>query len=67
MTLEYKNLQLLLAFVCMTPNCLLWKGDLHDAFHHIITCILDASLLGFTLNRVAYWVNALTFGGKSSP
>lgn len=66
-TLEYKNLQLLLAFVCMTPNCLLWKGDLCNAFHHIVTCISDASLLSFALNRVAYRENALTFGGKNSP
>lgn len=66
-TLEYENLQPLLAFVRTTPNCLLWKGDLRDAFHHIVTCTSDAFLLGFALNSVAYRENALTFGGRAPP
>lgn len=66
-TLEYENLHPLLDFVRENPNCLLWKDDLRDAFRHIVTCVSDAALLGFTLDGVAYRENALTFGGRSSP
>ncbi|SPO19921.1 uncharacterized protein UTRI_10013 [Ustilago trichophora] len=65
--LQYETLQPLLEFVVMHPGCHLWKGNLRDAFRHIVTTRGDARLLGFSFDGVAYQENALTFGGKSSP
>ncbi|KAJ1035817.1 hypothetical protein NDA13_000476 [Ustilago tritici] len=65
--LWYKGLQDLLAFVSQNPGCLLWKGDLEDAFRHIVTAKRNAHLLGFSYNGIHYCENALTFGGSSSP
>lgn len=66
-SLQYKSLRPLIDFVCTSPGCWLWKGDLQDAFRNIVTCLSDARLLGFTFDSVSYRENALTFGGKSSP
>ncbi|KAJ1021728.1 hypothetical protein NDA13_005343 [Ustilago tritici] len=60
--IQYKGLQDLLAFISQNPGCLLWKGDLEDAFRHVMTAKCDAHLLGFS-----YCENTLTFGGSSSP
>ncbi|SAM85244.1 uncharacterized protein UBRO_20884 [Ustilago bromivora] len=64
---QYESLQPLIDFVRTSPGCWLWKGDLRDAFRHVVTCLSDARLLGFTFDGVSYRENALTFGGKSSP
>ncbi|KAJ1029418.1 hypothetical protein NDA13_002667 [Ustilago tritici] len=63
----YKGLQDPLAFVSQNPGCFLWKGDLEDAFRHIVTAKRNAHLLGFSYNSICYHENALTFGGSSSP
>ncbi|SAM59492.1 uncharacterized protein UBRO_20220 [Ustilago bromivora] len=65
--IQYKGLQDLLAFVSQNPGCLLWKGDLEDAFWHIVTAECDMHLLVFSYNSICYCKNALTFGGSSSP
>ncbi|CCF51315.1 hypothetical protein NDA11_001420 [Ustilago hordei] len=65
--IRYEGLQDLLAFVSRNPGCLLWKGDLEDAFRHVVTAERDSHLLGFSYNGVRYRENALTFGGSSSP
>jgi hypothetical protein len=63
----YESIQPLLSFVRGNPGCQLWKGDLQDAFHHIVTSTTDARLLGFSYEGVCYRENALTFGGRSYP
>ncbi|SPO31698.1 uncharacterized protein UTRI_10310 [Ustilago trichophora] len=65
--IRYKGLGDLLTFVSQHPGCLLWKGDLEDAFRHVVTAEPDAHLLGFSYEGVRYRENALTFGGSSSP
>ncbi|SPC63381.1 uncharacterized protein UHOD_12337 [Ustilago sp. UG-2017b] len=67
MTLQYESLQPLVEFIRTSPGCWLWKGDLQDAFRHIVTCLHNARLLGFSFDGVSYRENVLTFGGKSSP
>ncbi|KAJ1030725.1 hypothetical protein NDA18_001963 [Ustilago nuda] len=65
--IQYESICQLVDFVWSNPNCLLWKGDLEDAFWHIVTAESDASLLGFQYDGTHYWENTLTFGGSSSP
>ncbi|KAJ1031380.1 hypothetical protein NDA13_001119 [Ustilago tritici] len=65
--IRYKGLQDLLAFVSQNPGCLLWKGNLEDAFRHVVTAKCNAHLLGFSYDGIRYRENALTFGGSSSP
>ncbi|SPO21466.1 uncharacterized protein UTRI_10045 [Ustilago trichophora] len=65
--IRYEGLGDLLTFVSQHPGCLLWKGDLEDAFRHIVTAEPDAHLLGFSYEGIRYRENALTFGGSSSP
>ncbi|SAM84183.1 uncharacterized protein UBRO_20815 [Ustilago bromivora] len=62
----YEGLQDLLAFVSQNPGCLLWKGNLEDAFRHIVTAECNMHLLSFSYNGIHYCENALTFGGSSS-
>ncbi|KAJ1032078.1 hypothetical protein NDA13_002453 [Ustilago tritici] len=62
----YEGLQDLLAFVSQNPGCLLWKGDLEDAFRHVMTAKRNTHLLGFSYDGIHYCENALTFGGSSS-
>ncbi|SAM83230.1 uncharacterized protein UBRO_20754 [Ustilago bromivora] len=64
--IQYKGLQDLLAFVSQNPGCLLWKGDLEDAFRHNVTAEHDTHLLGFSYDSIHYHKNVLTFGGSSS-
>ncbi|SPC66991.1 uncharacterized protein UHOD_11451 [Ustilago sp. UG-2017b] len=66
-TLQYESLQHLVEFIHTSPGCWLWKGDFQDTFHHIVTCLHNARLLGFSFDGVSYRKNALTFRGKSSP
>ncbi|SAM86288.1 uncharacterized protein UBRO_20335 [Ustilago bromivora] len=68
----YKGLQDLLAFVSQNLGCLLWKGDLEkgdleDAFQHVVTAECDVHLLSFSYDGIHYCENTLTFGGSSSP
>ncbi|SOV04123.1 uncharacterized protein UDID_19636 [Ustilago sp. UG-2017a] len=35
--IQYKSVRQLVDFVRSNPNCLLWKGDLEDAFRHVVT------------------------------
>ncbi|SYW80117.1 uncharacterized protein UBRO2_03385 [Ustilago bromivora] len=63
----YKGLQDLLAFVSQNLGCLLWKGDLEDAFQHVMTAECDMHLLSFSYDGICYCENKLTFGGSSSP
>ncbi|CCF48148.1 uncharacterized protein UHOR_12887, partial [Ustilago hordei] len=65
--IQYESIGQLVDFVRANPNCLLWKGDLEDAFRHVVTAEPDAHLLGFQYGGVRYRENALTFGGSSSP
>ncbi|KAJ1034111.1 hypothetical protein NDA18_000980 [Ustilago nuda] len=65
--IQYENLDALLSFVSKNPGCLLWKGDLEDTFHHVVTATPDTHLLGFSYDSVCYRENTLTFGGSSSP
>ncbi|CCF53689.1 uncharacterized protein (N-terminal fragment), partial [Ustilago hordei] len=65
--IQYESIGQLVDFVRANPNCLLWKGDLEDAFRHVVTAEPDAYLLGFQYNGVCYRENTLTFGGSSSP
>ncbi|KAJ1028283.1 hypothetical protein NDA13_003726 [Ustilago tritici] len=65
--IRYEGLQDLLAFVSQNPGCLLWKGNLEDAFWHVMTAKRNAHLLGFSYNGIRYRKNTLTFGGSSSP
>ncbi|KAJ1036454.1 hypothetical protein NDA13_000334 [Ustilago tritici] len=65
--IQYKGLQDLLAFVSQNPGCLLWKGDLEDAFQHVVTAERNMHLLGFSYDGICYCENVLTFGGNSSP
>ncbi|KAJ1034848.1 hypothetical protein NDA13_001102 [Ustilago tritici] len=65
--IRYEGLQDLLAFVSQNPGCLLWKGNLEDAFRHVVTAKCNAHLLGFSYDGIRYRENALTFGGSSSP
>ncbi|SPO19907.1 uncharacterized protein UTRI_10008 [Ustilago trichophora] len=65
--IRYEGLGDLLTFVSQHPGCLLWKGDLEDAFRHVVTAEPDAHLLGFSYEGIRYRENALTFGGSSSP
>ncbi|KAJ1035763.1 hypothetical protein NDA13_000423 [Ustilago tritici] len=64
--IRYKGLQDLLAFVSQNPSCLLWKGNLEDAFRHVVTAEHNAHLLGFSYDSICYRENVLTFGGSSS-
>ncbi|SYW78034.1 uncharacterized protein UBRO2_02226 [Ustilago bromivora] len=64
--IQYEGLQDLLAFVSQNPGCLLWKGDLEDAFQHVMTAEHDMHLLGFSYDGICYRENTLTFGGSSS-
>ncbi|SAM80817.1 uncharacterized protein UBRO_20583 [Ustilago bromivora] len=64
--IQYEGLQDLLAFVSQNPGCLLWKGDLQDAFWHIVTAEHNVHLLGFSYDSIHYCENMLTFGGSSS-
>ncbi|SAM83011.1 uncharacterized protein UBRO_20728 [Ustilago bromivora] len=63
----YEGLQDLLAFVRQNPGCLLWKGDLEDAFWHVMIAEHDVHLLGFSYDGIRYCENMLTFRGSSSP
>ena len=65
--IRYENLDALLSFVSKNPGCLLWKGDLEDAFRHVVIATPDAHLLGFSYDGVCYCENTLTFGSSSSP
>ncbi|SOV05166.1 uncharacterized protein UDID_17854 [Ustilago sp. UG-2017a] len=65
--IQYESVRQLVDFVWSNPNCLLWKGDLEDAFRHVVTAESDAYLLDFQYDGVCYRENALTFGGSSSP
>ncbi|SOV09941.1 uncharacterized protein UDID_19582 [Ustilago sp. UG-2017a] len=65
--IRYENLDALLSFVSKNPSCLLWKGDLEDAFRHVVTATPDAHLLGFSYEGICYRENTLTFSGSSSP
>ncbi|KAJ1025748.1 hypothetical protein NDA18_004084 [Ustilago nuda] len=65
--IQYKSIRQLVDFVWSNPNCLLWKGDLEDAFRHIVTAESDASLLRFQYDGTCYQENTLTFGSSSSP
>ncbi|SYW81494.1 uncharacterized protein UHO2_00018 [Ustilago hordei] len=65
--IQYESVRQLVDFVWSNPNCLLWKGDLEDAFRHVVTAESDAYLLGFQYDGIRYCENALTFGGSSSP
>ncbi|SOV04182.1 uncharacterized protein UDID_17023 [Ustilago sp. UG-2017a] len=65
--IQYESVRQLVDFVRSNPNCLLWKGDLEDAFCHVVTAESDAYLLSFQYDGVRYRENALTFGGSSSP
>ncbi|KAJ1018751.1 hypothetical protein NDA13_006438 [Ustilago tritici] len=64
--IRYEGLQDLLAFVSQNPGCLLWKGDLEDAFRHVVTAKRNTHL-SFSYNSIRYCENVLTFGGSSSP
>ncbi|KAJ1017898.1 hypothetical protein NDA13_006511 [Ustilago tritici] len=64
--IRYKGLQDLLAFVSQNLGCLLWKGDLEDAFQHVVTAERNVHLLSFSYDGICYCENALTFGGSSS-
>ncbi|KAJ1022355.1 hypothetical protein NDA13_005265 [Ustilago tritici] len=44
----------LLAFVSQNPGCLLWKGNLEDAFQHVVTAERNAHLLGFSYDGICY-------------
>ncbi|SYW86118.1 uncharacterized protein UBRO2_05838 [Ustilago bromivora] len=50
----YEGLQDLLAFVSQNPGCLLWKGNLEDAFRHIVTAECNMHLLSFSYNGIHY-------------
>ncbi|CCF48006.1 uncharacterized protein UHOR_12559 [Ustilago hordei] len=65
--IQYESVHQLVDFVRSNPNCLLWKGDLEDAFCHVVMAESDAYLLSFQYDGVCYCENALTFGGSSSP
>ncbi|SYW78117.1 uncharacterized protein UBRO2_02309 [Ustilago bromivora] len=65
--IQYEGLQDLLVFVSQNPGCLLWKGDLEDAFQHIMTAEHNTHLLGFSYDSICYHENTLTFRGSSSP
>ncbi|SPO26379.1 uncharacterized protein UTRI_03968 [Ustilago trichophora] len=65
--IQYETIGNLVDFVRANPHCRLWKGDLEDAFRHVVTAESDARLLGFQYNGTRYRENALTFGGSSSP
>ncbi|SYW79036.1 uncharacterized protein UBRO2_02720 [Ustilago bromivora] len=65
--IQYEGLQDLLAFVSQNLGCLLWKGDLEDAFQHVVTAKCDVHLLSFSYDGIHYHENTLTFGGSSSP
>ncbi|SAM83685.1 uncharacterized protein UBRO_20780 [Ustilago bromivora] len=45
-TIQYKNLDVLINFVHQHPGARLWKADLEDAFCHIIVAANDARLMG---------------------
>ncbi|CDR98913.1 hypothetical protein, partial [Sporisorium scitamineum] len=65
--IQYELIGQLVEFVRANPNCHLWKGNLEDAFCHVVTAVSDATLLGFQYEGICYCENALTFGGRSSP
>ncbi|SAM82438.1 uncharacterized protein UBRO_20669 [Ustilago bromivora] len=65
--IQYEGLQDLLAFVSQNPGFLLWKGNLEDAFQHIVTAKHDMHLLSFSYDSICYHENVLTFRGSSSP
>ncbi|SAM85701.1 uncharacterized protein UBRO_20187 [Ustilago bromivora] len=66
-SIRYKNLDVIINFICQNLGTHLWKANLEDTFCHIIVADSDARLMGIHFDSSYYQECTLAFGGCSSP